>query len=48
MEISDAPVFRSLQKYVGKKMKDEVGIDIENAPQAPADGVITSNKKNVI
>lgn len=37
MEISDAPVFRSLQKYVGKKMKDEVGIDIENAPQAPAD-----------
>lgn len=48
VEISDATVFRSLQKYVGKKMKDEVGIDIENAPQAPADGVITSNKKNVI
>lgn len=44
MEISDAPVFRSLQKYVGKKMKDEVGIDIENAPQAPADGAVTEAK----
>lgn len=44
MEISDAPVFRSLQKYVGKKMKDEVGIDIENAPQAPADGAVTGDK----
>ena len=49
MEISDAPVFRSLQKYVGKKMKDEVGIDIENAPQAPADGGNNvKHKKNVI
>lgn len=44
VEISDAPVFRSLQKYVGKKMKDEVGIDIENAPQAPADGAVTEAK----
>lgn len=44
MEISDALVFRSLQKYVGKKMKDEVGIDIENAPQAPADGAVTEAK----
>lgn len=44
IEISDAPVFRSLQKYVGKKMKDEVGIDIENAPQAPADGAVTEAK----
>lgn len=44
MEISDATVFRSLQKYVGKKMKDEVGIDIENAPQAPADGAVTEAK----
>lgn len=49
VEISDAPVFRSLQKYVGKKMKDEVGIDIENAPQAPADGGNNvKHKKNVI
>lgn len=31
IEISDAPIFRSLQKYVGKKMKDEVGFDIEEA-----------------
>lgn len=31
IEISDAPIFRSLQKYVGKKMKDEAGFDIEAA-----------------
>ena len=30
-------------------MKDEVGIDIENAPQAPADGGNNvKHKKNVI
>lgn len=41
VEISDAPVFRSLQKYVGKKMKDEVGIDIETAPhRLPPTGLL--------
>lgn len=49
VEISDAPVFRSLQKYVGKKMKDEVGIDIENAPAGSGRrGNNVKHKKNVI
>lgn len=49
IEISDAPVFRSLQKYVGKKMKDEVGIDIETPRRLrPTGGNNVKHKKNVI